>query len=52
MSWIGWEIFPGGWKTLPDVREWSVGPPGCPGVVGRLSPITGRCREALWDVRE
>ena len=21
-------------EALPDVREWSDGPPGCPGVVG------------------
>ena len=30
MSWSGQE-------TLPDVREWSGCPPGCPGVVGRPS---------------
>ena len=37
---------------LPDVREWSGGPPGCPGVVGRSSRKSGRSREDLPDVRE
>ena len=27
-------------KALPDVREWSRGPPGCSGVVGRISEIS------------
>ena len=45
-----------------DVREWSVGPAGCPGVVERhaLLSVSGRkslpdvwsAREALPDVRE
>ena len=28
-------------KALPDVREWSVGLRGCPGVVGRQSRMSG-----------
>ena len=32
------------WEALPDVREWSEDPPGCPGVVGRPSQMSGRCR--------
>ena len=34
-----------GRETLPDVREWSGGPPKCPGVVGspfRMSGVVGR----------
>ena len=34
-----------GREALPEVREWSVGPPGSPGVVG-----SGR--ESLQEVRE
>ena len=51
-----------GRKTLPyvrewsggllDVWEWSGGPPGCPGVVGRLAWMSGSGLEALQDVRE
>ena len=33
-------------------REWSGGPPGCPGVVGRPSRMFGGGQEALSDVRE
>ena len=43
----------------PDVLEFSGGPPGCPGVVGRPSQvsgtplrISGSGPEALLDVRE
>ena len=41
-----------GWEALPDVREWSVNPPGCPGVFGwpYLMSISGR--ETLPNVRE
>ena len=45
-------------EALPDVREallnvrkWSGGPPGCPGVVGRTSRITGIGWQALPNVR-
>ena len=51
-----------GREALPDVREWSGGPLGCPVVVGgpsRMSGMVGRpfrmsgcCREYLQDVRE
>ena len=41
-----------GWETLPDVREWSGGPPRCPGVVGRPSQMSGSGREILPNVRE
>ena len=30
-----------GRETLSDVQEWSGGPPGCPGVVGRPSQRPG-----------
>ena len=36
-----------GGEAHPDVREWSGVPPGCPGVVGRPSRISGSSREAL-----
>ena len=39
-------------EDLPDVQEWSGGPLRCPGVVGRLSRMTGSGREALLDVRD
>ena len=34
-----------GRETLPDVWEWSGDPPGCPGVVGRPSQMSGSGRE-------
>ena len=34
-------------ETLPDVCDWSGDPPGCPGVVGRPSRMSGRSRETL-----
>ena len=37
--------------TLPDVPEWSEGPPGCLGVVGRYSRLFGSGRETLSKVR-
>ena len=40
-----------GRETLPDVQEWSVGPPGCPGVVGSPSRMTWSGREAIPNVR-
>ena len=45
-------MFGSGWEALQDVRKWSGGPPGCPGVVGRPSRMSGCGREALSDVRE
>ena len=47
MSGSGLEAFTGGRKALLDVREWSGGSTGCPGVVGRPSRMTGSGREAL-----
>ena len=41
-----------GWESLSDIQEWSVGPPGCLGMVGRPSLMSGSGREALPDVRE
>ena len=37
---------------IPNVREWSGGPLGCPGVVWRPSRLSGSGRETLPDVRE
>ena len=46
-------------ESLPDIQEWSGGPPVCPGVVGRVSRMSGRpsrmsgsCRVALSEVWE
>ena len=51
-----------GWEALTnvrkwsgaflDVREWSLGSPGCPGVVGRPSVMPGSGRDALPVVGE
>ena len=48
-----------GRDSLPDVREWSGGLSGCPGVVGRPtrmferpSRVSESSREALRDVWE
>ena len=51
-----------GRETLPDVREWSGGPPECPRLVGRPSQMSGSgryacrmfgsCRKAIPNVRE
>ena len=41
-----------GREVLPDVREWSSGPLGCPGVVGRPSRMSRSCRESLQKVLE
>ena len=38
--------------NLPDVREWSGGPPRCSLVVGRPFWLSRSGREALPDVRE
>ena len=43
MSWDGRE-------ALWDVWEWSEGPPGCPGVVGWPSRMSGSGQEALLYV--
>ena len=39
-------------EAIPNVREWTGGPLGCPGVVGIPSLIFGSGREALPDIRE
>ena len=39
-----------GWEALSDIHEWSGGPPGCSGVVGRPSRMSGSGLEALPDV--
>ena len=44
--------FPVGCEALPDVRQLSVGPPGCPVVVKSPSRMSGSGREALPVVRE
>ena len=41
-----------GWEALSDVREWSGGPHGYPGVVRRPCRLSGSGQEALLDVRE
>ena len=40
------------WEALPDVRDWSGGPPGCFRVVRKPSRMFERGREALPVVRE
>ena len=39
-------------EAHPDVREWSGGPLGCPGVVMSSSVTSGSGREDLPDVRK
>ena len=39
-----------GREALPDVREWTEVPSGCPGVVEWPFRMSGCCREALPDV--
>ena len=41
-----------GRDALPDVRQLSRGPTGCPAVVGTPSRLSGSGREALPNVRE
>ena len=41
-----------GRESLPDDREWSGDPPGCPGVVGRPTRMTGSGWNFLLDDRE
>ena len=41
-----------GRETLSDVRVWSGGTPGSPGLDWRYSRMTGNVREAHQDVRE
>ena len=40
-----------GLVTFKVDREWSGGPPECPGVVERPSRMSGSCREALPYIR-
>ena len=47
-----WKDLPDVRRDLPDVREWLGGPPGCPGLVGRPSRMSGSDRDAIRDVRE
>ena len=41
-----------GREGIPNVRQWSEGPPRCLGVVGRPSQMSGSGRETLPDVLE
>ena len=41
-----------GWEALSDVREWSGGPPKCPGMVEMPFRMSGSGREALTCSRE
>ena len=41
-----------GREALPDVQEWSGGPPGSPKVVGMPSRMSGSSRESILEVRE
>ena len=41
-----------GLESLSDVREWSGGPPGCPGVVGRPFRMVGRPARMSTSGRE
>ena len=52
MTWSGRESLTGGRVALPDVRDWSGGPPGCPGVVGWPFRMSGIGRVALPVFRE
>ena len=45
-------MYVSGWEILPVVREWSGGPPECPGVVGWPSRMSGSGRKTLPTVRE
>ena len=38
-------------EALPDIREWLEGPPGCLGVVGRPSQISGSGLETIPEVQ-
>ena len=62
MTESGWETLPDvpeWWEAILDVRQYSGGPPGCPGarpgclgVVKRPSQMSGSGLDALPDVRE
>ena len=55
MSRSGWRPFwmsGSGWLALPEVLNWSGGPPRCPGMVGRPSRMSDSVREAIPNVRE
>ena len=41
-----------GRETLPDIREWFGVHPGCSGVVGRPSRMTGSSWDTFRNVRE
>ena len=40
-----------GREDLPDIWQWSGGPPECPGVFRRIVRMSGSGREAVPDVR-
>ena len=48
----GREALPEFRVALPEVREWSVGPPEGPGVVGSLSIRSSSDRKALPEVQK
>ena len=52
MSASGQVTLPNVREALPDVWEWSEGPPRCPEVVGKNSKMSGSCQEALLEVQE
>ena len=55
MSGSGLENLPDGrewWEAITNIREWSGCPTRYPGVVGRLSLMSGRCWEDLPDIWE
>ena len=41
-----------GREALPNIREWSGGPPGCPGVVGKPSRMSAIGWEPYIEVRD
>ena len=48
MSESSWESLEEVWEALPDVRELSGDPPGCPGVVGRPYRLSGSGERPSW----
>ena len=51
-SWSGREALTKVQETLPNIWEWSGGPPGGPGVVGKPTERSGSGWEALPEVQE
>ena len=52
MTWSGWETLPEVWQALSDVQEWSRGPPGCPGVVGKPYRMSRRPSQMFVSVQK